>query len=387
MLPSAHLLLLPLLKRVERHQLPLGFYDKVEFAFTTVFGNGYGHFAHFCRAQLECESLPMPPLMQAFHDFSLAQYQSIDGGKAEFSRTQCKWNKGYALYNELYGCCMFLDYLIKCHENNWTLAVAHSYLKKHLPHVGKLSANELAAIALWTNIQHRREFVTEANIGMAVCHGVKSSWFGGDGKVDTIRRCLRDGGGKQGFNNFGIEQLACNQSRTKPEYNIHVVDQTYTILSPLKDCQDDKGMEVFETKGGKVTKHRYRSEEKDERRWIEDFKTKTTGKQNANFDWWSWKADQKDCLVGFIQNCEEQLWNPFRLNYPNQKQQDQVNDAGGKEAMLKYIDDYSIPLKDILSLTKKLTRKYLSGEKQLSCGYWLLGVEHLTSLELGKNTF
>jgi len=97
-----------------------------------------------------------------------------------------------------------------------------------------------------------------------------------------------------------LEQLACNQSCTKPEYDIHVVDQTYTILSPLNDCQDDKRMEVFETKGGKVTKHWYRSEEKDEHRWLEDFKTKTTGKQNANFDWWSWKADQKDCLVGII---------------------------------------------------------------------------------------
>jgi hypothetical protein len=93
-------------------------------------------------------------LMKGFHEWCISQYGTVDGGQKDCSQTQARWSKGYALHEELYGCCAFLEYLLLCHTNKWTPTKAHAHLKTHIPHISDLTANELVAVVLWCNLQY-----------------------------------------------------------------------------------------------------------------------------------------------------------------------------------------------------------------------------------------
>jgi hypothetical protein len=148
----------------------------------------------------------------------------VDGGQKDCSQTEARWSKGYGLHEELYGCREFLEYVLLCHTNKWTTVKAHSHLKNHIPHIGNLTANELAAVALWCKLQ----------IGPAVTKSVEEKWLEDEGENATIKIVIHDAGLDNGLSQFGTEQLACNLTHYKEEFDIHIKDQTYTILSPLK---------------------------------------------------------------------------------------------------------------------------------------------------------
>jgi hypothetical protein len=86
-----------------------------------------------------------------------------EGAQKDGSQTQSRWSKGYALHEELYGCHAFLEYILLCHTNKWTPMKAHAHLKTHIAHIGNLTVNELAAVALWCNLQYRMERVCNRN--------------------------------------------------------------------------------------------------------------------------------------------------------------------------------------------------------------------------------
>ncbi len=186
----------------------------------------------------------------------------MDGGQKDCSQTQARWSKGYALHEELYGCHAFLEYLLLFHINKWTTVKAHSHLKNHIPHIDNLTANELAAVVLWCKLQYRREYVTEMAIGPAVTKSVKDEWLEGEGKNATVKIVIHNAGLDNGLLQFGTEQLACNQTCYKEEFDIHIEDQTYTILSPLKGGGGKNGeMNTYLTRKGKVV-HSYTHIEK-----------------------------------------------------------------------------------------------------------------------------
>jgi hypothetical protein len=108
---------------------------------------------------------------------------------------------------------------------------AHSHLKNHIPQIGDLTANELAAVVLWCKLQYRRKYVTHMAIGPVVTKSVKDEWQEGKGKNATVKIVIRDAGLDNGLSQFGTEQLACNQTHYKEEFDIHIKNQTYTILS------------------------------------------------------------------------------------------------------------------------------------------------------------
>jgi hypothetical protein len=221
-----------LLPRLKRHHQELTCYEKIELVLSTTHSNGYGRFAKYCISVLEHGDLPTEPLMKGFHEWCISQYGTVDGGQKDGSQTQARWSKGYALH-ELYGCRGFLEYILLCHTNKWTPTKAHAHLKTHIPHIGNLTANELAAVALWCNLQYHREYVTKTMIGSAVVKSVKDEWLEGKGENATVKIVIRDAGLDNGLLPFGTEQLACNLTHHKEELDIHVEDQTYTILSPF----------------------------------------------------------------------------------------------------------------------------------------------------------
>jgi hypothetical protein len=96
------------------------------------------------------------------------------------------------------------------------------------------------AVVLWCNLQYCREYVTKTTIGSVVVKSVKDEWL--DGKMDnaTVKIVIRHAGLDNGLLQFGTEQLACNLTRCKEEFDIHVEDQTYTILSPFMGRGDKK---------------------------------------------------------------------------------------------------------------------------------------------------
>jgi hypothetical protein len=56
-----------------------------------------------------------------------------------------------------------------------------------------------------------------------------------------------------GLLQFGTEQLACNQTHYKEEFHIHVDNETYTIISPLKGGSSKRGeLNTYFTRNGKV---------------------------------------------------------------------------------------------------------------------------------------
>jgi hypothetical protein len=117
--------------------------------------------------------------------------------------------------------------------SKWTPTKAHAHVKTHIPHIDNLTANELVAVALWCNLQYCREYVTETTIGSAVVKSVKDEWLEGKGENATVQIVICDAGSDNGRSQFGTEQLACNLTCCKEELDIHVEDQTYTILSPF----------------------------------------------------------------------------------------------------------------------------------------------------------
>jgi hypothetical protein len=168
--------------------------------------------------------------------------------------------------------------------NKWTPTKAHAHLKTHIPHIGDLTANELAAVVLWCNLQYCRKHVTETTIGSAVVKSVKDESLEGKGENATVKIVIHDAGSDNGLSQFGTEQLACNLTRCKEELDIHVEDQTYTILSPFMGLGDKKReMGSYVTRKGKVVSTFSRIEKGDGKEWKEwmangfgvDFKTRT----------------------------------------------------------------------------------------------------------------
>jgi hypothetical protein len=192
-------------------------------------------------------------LMKGFHEWCISQYGTVDGGQKDCSQTQARWSKGYALHKELYGCHAFLEYLLLSHTNKWTPMKAHTHLKTHIPHIGDLTANELVAVVLWCNLQYCREYATETTIGSVAVKSVKDEWLEGKGESATVKIVICDARLDNGLSEFGTEQLACNLTHCKEELDIHVEDQTYTILSPFEGS-GDKYCEMISyiTRKGKV---------------------------------------------------------------------------------------------------------------------------------------
>jgi hypothetical protein len=69
-----------------------------------------------------------------------------------------------------------------------------AYLKTHIPQIGDLTANELAAVALWCNLQYRREYETESMIGSVEVKSVKDKWLNGEGENATVKIVIHDAG-------------------------------------------------------------------------------------------------------------------------------------------------------------------------------------------------
>jgi hypothetical protein len=121
-----------LLCQVEHHHLELTCYKKIKFVLSTTHSNGYGHFANYCISILEHGNLPTEPLMKGFHKWCISKYGTVDGKQKDCSQTQARWSKGYALHEELYGCCAFLEYLLLYHTNKWTTVTAHGLVSSTL---------------------------------------------------------------------------------------------------------------------------------------------------------------------------------------------------------------------------------------------------------------
>jgi hypothetical protein len=313
-----------LLRRLKRHHQELTCYEKIELVLSMTHSNGYGCFAKYCISVLEHGDLPTEPLMKGFHEWCISQYGTVDGGQKDGSRTQARWSKGYALHEELYGCRAFLEYILLCHTNKWTPTKAHAHRKTHIPHIGDLTANELAAVALWCNLQYHREYVTETTIGSAVVKSVKDEWLEGEGENATVKIVIRDAGLDNGLLPFGTEQLACNLTHCKEELDIHVKDQTYTILSPFMGRGDKKReMISYVTRKGKVMSMFSRIEKGDRKEWRENgFRVnseKRTQPTRTHYNWWDWEFDRKDFLHSFVEHCECHLLNPFYIAFPNKE--------------------------------------------------------------------
>jgi hypothetical protein len=71
--------------------------------------------------------------------------------------------------------------------------------------------------------------------------GVKDEWLEGEAENATVKIVIHDAGLDNDLSPFGTEQLACNLTHCKEELDIHVKDQTYTILSPFMGRGDKNG--------------------------------------------------------------------------------------------------------------------------------------------------
>jgi hypothetical protein len=103
-----------------------------------------------------------------------------------------------------------LECLLLCHIHKWTTVKAHSPLKNHIPHIGNLTANELAAIVLWCKLQYRREYVTEMAIGPAVTKRVKDKWLEGEGKNATVKIVIHNAGLDNGLSIMQDRTMDCH---------------------------------------------------------------------------------------------------------------------------------------------------------------------------------
>ena len=82
---------------------------------------------------------------------------------------------------------------------------------------------------------------------------VKDKWLEGKGENATVKIVICDAGLDNGLLPFETEHLACNLTHCKEELDIHVEDQTYTILSPFMGRGDKKReMISYVTRKGKV---------------------------------------------------------------------------------------------------------------------------------------
>jgi hypothetical protein len=204
---------------------------------------------------------------------------------------------------------------------------------------------------------------------------VKHEWLEGKGENATVKIVIRDAGLDNGLLQFGTEQLACNLTHCKEELDIHVEDQTYTILSPFMGWGDKKGeMGSYITRNGKVVSAFSRLEKVDQKEWKEwmangfgvNFKN-STQPTRTHYNWWDWDFDRQDFLHSFVEHCKRHLLNPFYIAFPNKELQKEGGDKAGAEAMIDYMNKHDIPISSI----PEQTRKYLEGEKDLSLGYWL----------------
>jgi hypothetical protein len=212
-------------------------------------------------------------------------------------------------------------------------------------------------------------------IGPAVVKSVKEEWLEGKGENATVKIVIHDGGLDNGLSHFGTEQLACNLTRYKEEFDIHVEDQSYTILSPLKGGGGKKGeMDTYVTRQGKVMTsytHFEKADQKEWKQWRENgfgvnFKKRTQPTRTL-YNWWDWDFHREDFLHSFVEHCKDHLLNPFSIAFPNKELQKEGGNKAGIVAMIDYMNKHDIPMSSI----PEQTRKYLEGEKDVSLGYWL----------------
>jgi hypothetical protein len=78
-----------------------------------------------------------------------------------------------------------------------------------------------------------------------VVKSVKDEWLDGKMENATVKIVIHHAGLDNGLLQFGTEQLACNLTRCKEKFDIHVEDQTYTILSPFMGRGDKKSRNGF----------------------------------------------------------------------------------------------------------------------------------------------
>jgi hypothetical protein len=184
----------------------------------------------------------------------------------------------------------------------------------------------LAEVALWCKLQYRREYVPEMAIGPAVMKSVKDEKLEGKGKNATVKIVIGDAGLDNGLSQFGTEQLACNLTHYKEEFDIHSEDQTYTILSPLKGGGGKKGkMNTYIMRNGKVITSHTCTEKGDEiewKKWRENgfrvnFKKRTQPTRTL-YNWWDWDFDREEFLHSFVEQCKDHLLIHSRLLSPTQ---------------------------------------------------------------------
>ncbi len=230
---------------------------------------------------------------------------------------------------------------------------------------------------LWCNLQYRREYVAETTIGYAVVNSVKDEWLKGKGEKATVKIVIHDAGLDNGLSQFGTEQLACNLTHCKEESDIHVKDQTYTILSPFKGCGDKKRKMIsYVMRKGKVMSSFSCIEKGYQKVWKEwrengfgvNFKKRTQPPRTHYKNWWDWDFDRQDFLHSFVEHCKCHLLNPFYIAFSNTELQKEGGDKDGIEAMIDYMNKHDIPISSI----PEWTRKYLEQEKDVSLGYWLV---------------
>jgi hypothetical protein len=204
---------------------------------------------------------------------------------------------------------------------------------------------------------------------------VKDEWLEGKGENATVKIVIHDAGLDNGLSQFGTEQLACNPTCCKEKFDIHVEDQTYTILSLFMGRGDKKRvMWSYVTRNGKVVSLFSRLEKEDQKEWKGwmangfgvNFKNRTQPTRTHD-NWWDWDFDRQDFLNPFVEHCECHLLNPFYIAFPNKELQKEGGDMAGIEVMIDYMNKHNIPISSI----PEWTRKYLEGEKHVSLGYWL----------------
>ncbi len=204
---------------------------------------------------------------------------------------------------------------------------------------------------------------------------VKDKWLEGKGENATVKIVIHDAGLDNGLLQFGTKQLACNLTHCKEELDIHVEDQTYTVLSPFMGRGDKKcEMSSYVTRKGIVVSSFSRVEKGDQKEWKEwrengfkvNFK-KRTQPTRTHYNWWDWDFNRQDFLHSFVEHCKCHLLNPFYIAFPNKELQKEGGDKAGTEAMIDYMNKHNIPISSI----PEQTGKYLEGEEDVSLGYWL----------------
>jgi hypothetical protein len=158
------------------------------------------------------------------------------------------------------------------------------------------------------------QYVTEMAIGPEVTKSVMDKWIEGKNESATVKIVIHDAGLDNGLSHFGTEQLACNPTHYKEEFDIHVEDQAYTILSLLKGGGGKKvEANTYIMRKGKIMTSYTHFEKGDKIEWKiwreNDFGVnfdKRPQPRRSLYNWWDWD---------FEKNSSIHLWSIARINY------------------------------------------------------------------------